>query len=226
LQKAGSIGNLLRLLRKIVGTLPRHCRQVSILDLVDAKEASFIAEICTRAAIYCALFERIPILLLMSRTRKQEEELPALDDLDRKILNILQMQGNIPNNTLADEVGLTPGPCLRRVQRLKDTGVLLRHTIVQDNAALGYQLGSFAEITLKEHTQLVAQRFVRSMTARKEVLGCHMVTGEFDFMLRICARNLIEYRKLIWDIHSHQDVDKVRSTFMLETFKDDLNIRV
>ena len=159
-----------------------------------------------------------------SQNQNTDERFP-LDELDRKILKILQLQGNIPNNTLADEVGLTPGPCLRRVQKLKELGVLLKHTIVQDNAALGYKLGSFAEITLKEHTQVVAQRFVRSMTARREVLGCHMVTGEFDFMLRICTTDLIEYRKLIWDIHSHQDVDKVRSIFMLESFKDELNIR-
>jgi len=162
----------------------------------------------------------------MKRKKEQVDERSPLDELDRKILTILQLRGDIPNNTLADEVGLTPGPCLRRVQRLKETGVLLRHTIVQDNAAVGYKLGSFAEITLKEHTLAVAQRFVRSMTARKEVLGCHMVTGEFDFILRISTRDLVEYRKLIWDIHSHQDVDKVRSIFMLETFKDELNIRL
>ena len=153
------------------------------------------------------------------------EAMPALDVLDRKILNVLQSQADIPNNLLADKIGLTPGPCLRRVQKLKEAGILRHYTIVQDNAALGYSLGAFAEVTLKEHTLNVAQRFVRSMTSRREVLGCHMVTGDFDFMLRIATRDLIEYRKLIWDIHSHQDVDKVRSTFMLESFKDELNVQ-
>lgn len=147
-----------------------------------------------------------------------------IDALDRRILTILQQQADIPNNLLADKVGLTPGPCLRRVQRLRESGIVRHYSIVQDNAALGYKLGSFAEITLKEHTHAVAQRFVKSISTRKEVLGCHMVTGDFDFMLRISTRDLEEYRKLIWDMHSHQDVDRVRSTFVLETFKDELNV--
>lgn len=166
------------------------------------------------------------ILLLMTRREDKEAGDSPLDALDKKILHTLQMQADIPNNLLADKIGLTPGPCLRRVQHLKKSGILQHYTIVQNNALLGYKLGSFAEITLKEHTQVVAQRFVKSMTARREVLGCHMVTGEFDFMLRIATRDLVEYRKLIWDIHSHQDVDKIRSTFMLESFKDELNVRV
>ena len=160
----------------------------------------------------------------MAKAQDAESFRIALDTIDRAILAILQRQADIPNNLLADQVGLTPGPCLRRVQNLRKTGVLQHYTVVQDNAALGYKLGSFAEITLKAHTHQVAQRFVKSMTARREVLGCHMVTGDFDFILRIATRDLKEYRKLIWDIHSHSDVDKVRSIFMLETFKDEVNV--
>ncbi len=160
----------------------------------------------------------------MDKAEEQEETPFILDLIDRKILAILQKQAEIPNNLLADQIGLTPGPCLRRVQNLRRAGVLQHYSIVQDNAALGYKLGSFAEITLKDHTQQVAQRFVKSMTALKEVLGCHMVTGDFDFILRIATRDLKTYRKLIWEIHSHSDVERVRSIFMLETFKDELNV--
>ena len=160
----------------------------------------------------------------MAKSQSNEDSLVSLDALDRKILAVLHTQADIPNNLLADQIGLTPGPCLRRVNHLREIGILLRYTVVQDNTALGYKLGSFAEITLNKHTHDVAQGFVKSMTARKEVLGCHMVTGDFDFMLRIATRDLEEYRKLIWDIHSHHDVAKVRSTFMLETFKDELNV--
>lgn len=160
----------------------------------------------------------------MAKLQSREDSLVTLDALDRKILAVLQKQADIPNNLLADQIGLTPGPCLRRVNHLREIGILLHYTIVQDNGALGYKLGSFAEVTLKDHTHTVAQRFVKSMTARKEILGCHMVTGDFDFMLRIATRDLEEYRTLIWDIHSHHDVAKVRSSFMLETFKDELNV--
>ena len=148
----------------------------------------------------------------------------TLDELDKKILSLLQKQGNIQNNLLADEVGLTPGPCLRRVQRLKEDGIILRHTIVQNNKALGYGVNSLVEITLKVHSQVAAHRFVKSQTARREVLGCHMVTGDFDFVLKVCAKDFDDYRQFLWELHSNQDVDRVRSTFLLETFKDDVNV--
>lgn len=64
-------------------------------------------------------------------------------------------------------------------------------------------------ITLKVHTNAAAQRFVRSMTARKEGRGCHMVVGDFDFRAKICAKTMNEYTELVWEIHSNPDVDKV-----------------
>lgn len=144
-----------------------------------------------------------------------------IDEIDRKILDILQQRSDIPNNALADLVGLTPGPCLRRVQRLREQGVIRRYTIELNPEALGYQICAFVEISLHQHTRQVASRFMKTIQNKKQVLSCHMVAGDCDFILRVLARDLAEYRKLIWqDLHSIEGVEKIHSIIVLDTLKD------
>lgn len=144
-----------------------------------------------------------------------------IDEIDRQILDILQQRSDIPNNALADQVGLTPGPCLRRVQRLRQSGVIRRYTIELSPEVLGYQISAFVEITLHQHTRQAASRFMKAIQSKKEVLSCHMVAGDCDFILRVLARDLSEYRKLIWqDLHTIEGVEKIHSIIVLDTLKD------
>jgi Lrp/AsnC family leucine-responsive transcriptional regulator len=147
-----------------------------------------------------------------------------LDDIDRRILGILQMRADIPNIALADEVGLTPGPCLRRVQRLREQGVILGSTVHLDHQLLGFQISAFVEISLEHHTSEVAANFLRDIAGKPQVLSCHMVTGDCDFILRVLVRDLEEYRKLIWeDLHRIEGVQRIHSIMILDTLKDQLN---
>jgi DNA-binding Lrp family transcriptional regulator len=148
------------------------------------------------------------------------EKTPHLDEIDRSILDILQQRSNIPNNALADEVGLTPGPCLRRVQRLVSLGVIRRFTVELDESLLGLEISAFVEITLSQHTKEVANHFMKSVQSKPEVLSCHMVAGDCDFILQVVTSNLKEYRKLIWDdLHRIKGVEKIHSIMVLDTFK-------
>jgi DNA-binding Lrp family transcriptional regulator len=145
----------------------------------------------------------------------------GIDEIDWKILDALQRQSNIPNNALADLVGLTPGPCLRRVQRLQQRGVIRRFTVELNPEMLGYQICAFVEITLHQHTRQVASRFMKAIQNKQEILSCHMVAGDCDFILRVQAHNLAEYRKLVWqDLHSIEGVEKIHSIIVLDTLKD------
>jgi Lrp/AsnC family leucine-responsive transcriptional regulator len=148
------------------------------------------------------------------------ETKPLLDEVDRSILAILQQRSNIPNNALADEVGLTPGPCLRRVQRLKNIGVIRRFTIELDESLLGLEISAFVEITLSQHTKETASHFMKAVQSKQQVLSCHMVAGDCDFILQVVTSNLKEYRKLIWeDLHRIKGVQKIHSIMVLDTFK-------
>lgn len=144
-----------------------------------------------------------------------------IDIIDRKILAELQEDASLANIELADRVGLTPAPCLRRVSRLVEDGVIQRYTIALDNKQLGFGLSALVEVTLAKHTTQSARTFLKAMQAKPEIVGCHMVTGDCDFILRIIAKDMEAYRRLIWeDLHALENVLKVRSSLILETFKD------
>jgi Lrp/AsnC family leucine-responsive transcriptional regulator len=144
-----------------------------------------------------------------------------LDSIDQRILGILQARADTPNNALAAEVGLSPAPCMRRVQRLRQMGVIRRFTIEVDPALLGYQISAFVEITLREHSTDVASRFMKAVQNLSQVISCHMVAGDCDFILRIQARDLAEYRELIWrDLHHIDGVERIHSIIVLDTFKE------
>jgi Lrp/AsnC family leucine-responsive transcriptional regulator len=145
----------------------------------------------------------------------------GIDLIDRKILAELQADASLPNTELADRVGLTPAPCLRRVQRLVEDGVIQRYTIAMDNKRLGFGLSAMVEVTLAKHTTQSARAFLMAMQDKPEVVGCHMVTGDCDFILRIVAEDIESYRRLIWeDLHAIENVQKIRSSIILETVKD------
>ncbi|MDE1156554.1 MAG: Lrp/AsnC family transcriptional regulator [Acidobacteriaceae bacterium] len=151
----------------------------------------------------------------------------GLDEIDQHILRILQEQGNIANTELADLVGLTPAPCLRRVQRLREDGIIRKFTIEVDNKKLGYQLAAIVEISLEKHTTEAGNSFLAAIRKMPEIQSCHLVTGDFDFNLRVVVRDLEEYQKLVWErMHSVKGIKTIRSTIILNTYKETLNAKI
>jgi Lrp/AsnC family leucine-responsive transcriptional regulator len=149
--------------------------------------------------------------------------MPDLDEIDLKILAILQRSANLPNTELADLIGLTPAPCLRRVKRLTDIAIIQGFSVVVDNKQLGFNLSALAEVTLTKHTERAAREFIKAIQGKQQVIACHMVTGDCDFILRIMSPGIDAYRKLIWEeLHGIEGVSKIRSSIIMETFKDQL----
>jgi Lrp/AsnC family transcriptional regulator, leucine-responsive regulatory protein len=147
-----------------------------------------------------------------------------LDEIDRKILHVLSKSADIPNNALADQVGLTPGPCLRRVQRLREEGIIQRYTVALDAAALGYSVSAFVEISLERHSGDISKNFLKAIQGVPQVLSCFMVAGDCDYILRVAVKSLSEYQRLIWnDLHAITGIRTVRSIIVLDTMKDVLN---
>lgn len=146
----------------------------------------------------------------------------ALDAIDLKILRALLRAGDIPNNQLAERVGLTPGPCSRRVARLKEAGVIQRHTVMLDAKALGYGLLAFVEVTMDRHGGNFGPRFAEAMRRKPEVVECHVVAGDYDFLLKVAARDMKDYQRLVWeDLNAIEGVRTVRSVIVIDTVKDE-----
>ncbi|NML16055.1 Lrp/AsnC family transcriptional regulator [Azohydromonas caseinilytica] len=118
-----------------------------------------------------------------------------LDALDRRILRALQRDGRLQNVDLAREVGLSPSPCLRRVRLLEEAGVIERYVAVLNPAKVGKPLTVFARVWLKGQDAETVDHFTEAVRLLPQVVECHLMAGDCDFLLRIVAADLDEYRQ-------------------------------
>ncbi len=141
----------------------------------------------------------------------------TLDAVDRRIVRLLQEDAGLSNNALAERVGLSPAPLSRRLQRLYDSG-LIRQTVVIDPRKAGIGLQAFLEVTLERSVTMVGERFIETVSRMPEVIECHTVAGDFDFLLKIAVRDVAEYKRLLWEGFDRiAEVKTLRSTILIDT---------
>lgn len=119
-----------------------------------------------------------------------------LDLIDAKILTILQSDGRITNQKLSELVGLSPRPCLERVNRLEREGFISRYMAIVDARRVSGHTTFFAEITLRDQTQTAQAAFEKVLRACPEVIDCYLVSGQIDYVARIVCPTLEAYRDL------------------------------
>ena len=132
--------------------------------------------------------------------RIQQQSVRTLDKLDRRILTILQRDGRISMKDLAEQVGLSITPCIERVKRMERDGVITGYYARVNPVALGATLLVFVEITLDHKSGNMFEQFRREVLRIPEVLECHLVSGDFDYLIKARIREMSEYRKLLGDI--------------------------
>ncbi len=120
-----------------------------------------------------------------------------LDEIDLKILQRLQNDGRITNVELANSVGLTAPPCLRRMRALEDEGVIKSYHAAIDPAKMGYTITVFAMVSLKSQAENDLQAFENHMQKLPEVRECYMLNGEIDFMLKVVAKDLQQFQSFL-----------------------------
>ncbi len=132
--------------------------------------------------------------------RTQRQPVRLLDKLDRRILGLLQEDGRMAMKDLAERVGLTVTPCIERVRRLEKGGVITGYHAHIDPVQLGVALLVFVEITLDHKNGSVFEKFRREVQVIPEVLECHLVSGDFDYLIKARLKEMADYRKLLGDI--------------------------
>ena len=120
-----------------------------------------------------------------------------LDDIDLKILKRLQEDGRITNVELANSVGLTAPPCLRRMRALEEEGVINSYHAAIDPAKMGYTITVFAMVSLKSQAEADLQAFEEHVQKLPEVRECYMLNGEIDFILKVVARDLQQFQSFL-----------------------------
>ena len=141
----------------------------------------------------------------------------TLDRIDRQILEILQSDGRIANQDLADRVGLSPSPCLRRVKALEESGLIVGYHALLDARKLGLTLMALVHISMDQHTPERFANFEASVSVLPEVLECLLITGQdADYQLKVAIRDMDHYQSLLLEkITRITGVTGVHSSFVL-----------
>lgn len=119
----------------------------------------------------------------------------ALDEIDRRILRSLQQDGLIANQVLADEIGLSPPACLKRVRRLRSAGIIERTIALLSAEALGYPLLTVVRLKLDGPTEAMMHTFETRMTASPRVTQCMLIAGDTDYILLVRSRDVAHYQE-------------------------------
>lgn len=156
-----------------------------------------------------------------------------LDKTDRKILAILQQDGRLSNQEVAERVSLSPSPCLRRIKRLEEEGVIRQYVALLAPEKIGLGLLAYVNVRLEKHSdaaQTAAKRstpaapradFARSVPDWPEVVACYAMTGEMDYLLRVHVEDMEHFSKFMMDtLLKHPAVLDVKSSFALQRIKD------
>jgi len=143
-----------------------------------------------------------------------------LDQIDRRLLAELQEEGRATNVELAQRVGLTAPPCLRRVRALEDSGVIRGYHADVDPARLGFAITVFALVSLRSQAEEALRQFEEHVGTLPEVRECHMLNGEIDFILKIVSRDLQSFQEFLTSkLTPAPNVASVKTSLTIRTSK-------
>ncbi|MDC8760426.1 Lrp/AsnC family transcriptional regulator [Janthinobacterium fluminis] len=161
----------------------------------------------------------------------------TLDKTDRRILSILQADGRLSNQDVAEQVSLSPSPCLRRIKRLEEAGVIRQYVALLDPDKIGLGLLAYVNVRLEKHNEAGAQSNARALALTPvtspradfavsveqwpEVVACYAMTGEMDYLLRVHVEDMEHFsRFMMATLLRHPAVLDVKSSFALQRIKD------
>lgn len=145
-----------------------------------------------------------------------------LDRADLKLLELLQRDGRTTVQALSEAIHLSARATLNRVRKLESEGMIEGYRALINRAVLGEQICVFAEIALKDQRQAAVQRFERRMATTPEVVACYVVSGRYDYLVRIACPHLAQYHTLIsaWLDDATLGVEKIVTNIELQTIKE------
>ena len=144
-----------------------------------------------------------------------------LDKIDKKILDILQVDGRITNAQLSKDIGLSPAPTLERVKKLENAGIILSYHAKVDTEKINLGVSTYVMVSLKAHNKSNIEKFIEAIDGVDEIIECNHVTGSSDFILKVIPKDIPSYQKLMLErVSEIEVVDNMQSMVILSTFKD------
>ncbi|WP_419903940.1 Lrp/AsnC family transcriptional regulator [Kiloniella sp.] len=144
-----------------------------------------------------------------------------LDKLDIGILEILQKDVTIPVTELAEKLGSSKSVCWRRIQRLIDSGVIKERVAILDQKKIGLGVTVFAQVKMHHHAKSTLPDFVKAVQKFPQVIECHTLMGNVDFLLKIIVKDIEDYERFFWqDLSPIEGVQEISSSTALTRFVD------
>lgn len=120
-----------------------------------------------------------------------------MDKKNRHIIRALQENGRMTNQELADKVGLSPSPCLRRLRALESSGVIRGYSVDVDREAYGLPVTVFVRVKLEKHTKMTVSNFESQVRKIENIIECHVMTGLSDYLLKVVIEDLASYETFV-----------------------------
>ncbi len=163
---------------------------------------------------------RFTAVFLQHKYRCRGVNMANLDEIDQRLLAELQAEGRVTNVELAQRVGLTAPPCLRRVRGLEEEGVIKGYHADLDASKLGFAITVFAMVSLKSQAESALREFEDHMAGLDEVRECHMLNGEIDFILKVVSRDLQSFQEFLTSkLTPAPNVESVKTSLTIRTAK-------
>ncbi|MEQ4618440.1 MAG: Lrp/AsnC family transcriptional regulator [Corticimicrobacter sp.] len=157
----------------------------------------------------------------------KKDSFVEMDDSDRHLLRLLQADATLSNAALGEHLSMSVTPCWRRRKRLEDAGVITGYRATLDRRKLGYDVMAFAQVRFGEHAGNEPDRFEQVILQRPEVLSCHKITGEADYLLTVLAADLESYGQFIENVLRKQPgVAVIQSSLVLREVKATAQVAV
>ncbi|HEV7372927.1 Lrp/AsnC family transcriptional regulator [Arenibaculum sp.] len=147
-----------------------------------------------------------------------------MDEIDRRILRVLQFDARITNLDLAEKVGLSPSPCWNRVRRLEQSGVIEKYVTLFSQAALGTPDTVIIEVRLEKHDDETLKKFEHALTQFPEVVEAYLLTGEYDYIIKVAVAGTTGYERFLRDkLYKLPGIRETRSSLTLRCLKRNLS---
>lgn len=144
-----------------------------------------------------------------------------LDDFDRDILTILQKDCRMTIKEISSKINLTTTPIFERIKKMEKAGLIKQYVALLDQKMLGKNLSAFIDISIKDHSKDAIDDFINGVIKHKEVMECHHVTGESDFLLKVLVADVEEYNQFVLNkLSTVSNIGKVETRFSLSVRKD------
>ncbi len=140
----------------------------------------------------------------------------TLDRIDYRILHYVQNDARMSNTDLADRIGLSPSPCLRRVKRLEQAGIIRRYVGIVDAAAVGLPISAFVNISLHSQDREGLEAFQSRVKTYAEVMECYLMTGTSDFLMRVVVPDLQSYERFTDKLTRIPGISNIQTSFALK----------